>query len=296
GVYLTCQAAQNGPLIAATGPNFQHLLAPAQAQGRSHRSNDVGLRDRLALANGQGRIFICPAAQFAMHKLVPRHLCHRRQHSFILDVPPANLDLNHRPPRFRQVPRQQAHHGAGLFAQFRPSHIVSREFIFEPRQPHVSPKLALTKSLPPAPAQTRTLPRDCKSAAKSARLLLDGNPPESPAPAIRVTLRRHADNQSAASPLVRSNSPAYSRATLATSRLPSTAWSCARISREWNRFPPNSKYPAPAGTRTAPEYAACHLGSETSPRARRWRRSRSRRAAGAQSIRSAPAAAWPANL
>src|SRR5580704_18405697 len=69
-------------------------------------------------------------------------------------------------------------------------------------QPHVFPKPEFRECPRFEQLQDRTHLRDCRNAAKAARLPSAGNPRESPAPAIRGLPRRHGDNPRKSCPRV----------------------------------------------------------------------------------------------
>ena len=58
GEHLRGQPAKHRCLIARSGSNLQDLLGSLQRQQLSHVGNDVGLRDRLLIANRQRTVII----------------------------------------------------------------------------------------------------------------------------------------------------------------------------------------------------------------------------------------------
>ena len=70
-----------------------------ELQRLGHVADDVGLRDRLAVADGDGTILVGAAAQIVRHELLARHADQRVEHPSIADA--ARLDLLGDHPRSR---------------------------------------------------------------------------------------------------------------------------------------------------------------------------------------------------
>jgi hypothetical protein len=60
-----------------------------------HRSDDVRLRNSLAVADGQGHVIVRLFAKFSRNKFVPGYGFHRRKDRSVGDAAPPQLRLNH---------------------------------------------------------------------------------------------------------------------------------------------------------------------------------------------------------
>jgi hypothetical protein len=60
-----------------------------------HESDDIGLRDRLAFSDRQGRILEGKLLHARVNEVLAAYLTHRRENAFVSDAAPAQLALNH---------------------------------------------------------------------------------------------------------------------------------------------------------------------------------------------------------
>jgi len=89
------QTSQHSSLITTARANFQYPVARLQMQRRSHGRHDVRLRNGLATADRQRRIFIRARTNFLRHEFVPRHYSHRAKYGAIRDAATAYLFFDH---------------------------------------------------------------------------------------------------------------------------------------------------------------------------------------------------------
>lgn len=88
-------AGQHRRLIARTRAYFQHAHAPARLQQLAHERNNIGLRNGLAVAYGQGRILIGLGPQGLLHKKMTRHAAHGCKHAAIRNAASLQLFTHH---------------------------------------------------------------------------------------------------------------------------------------------------------------------------------------------------------
>jgi len=94
---------ENRRLIARAGADLEHALAALESRGLGHERHDVGLRDGLVVADGQGRVAIGGVAQLLRHELVARHGAHGREHERILHAASHDLLRDHAVPGFGET-------------------------------------------------------------------------------------------------------------------------------------------------------------------------------------------------
>jgi len=80
GERLGGKLTEDRRLIAGPGADLQHLRPGCQTQQVRHQRDDVRLRDRLAVADGQGAVEIGQAAKDLGHELVAGDLRHNIHH------------------------------------------------------------------------------------------------------------------------------------------------------------------------------------------------------------------------
>ena len=95
GVYMSSKFRQKRSLITRAGANFEDGVVGRQAKQFEHESNDVGLRDGLAFADGERVVVVGLIAVGRSDKLVARDLAHGGEHALVLDAALAQLRLDH---------------------------------------------------------------------------------------------------------------------------------------------------------------------------------------------------------
>ncbi|MCY1241916.1 hypothetical protein D9M72_548440 [compost metagenome] len=89
GVDRPDQSGQHSRLVTRAGADLQHGIARLCHQQVSHQAHDVGLRDGLAVADGQRAVVIGVRLLRIGDEFVPRHLAHHRHHAPVQRVPAA---------------------------------------------------------------------------------------------------------------------------------------------------------------------------------------------------------------
>src|SRR5262249_8692640 len=89
------ELGQHGRLVAGSGAHLQDLLLAAQLEQLGHEADDVGLRDRLLLADRQRMIAVGAVAQRPLAEETARHPPHGAQDPLVSDPALHELLLDH---------------------------------------------------------------------------------------------------------------------------------------------------------------------------------------------------------
>lgn len=89
------EPSQNGRLIATARPDLQRFVAGEDSRRGAHRRDDVGLGNRLRLADGQRAVVVGRAQMSGRNKLVPGNGKHGIQNPFVSNASTPNLVLHH---------------------------------------------------------------------------------------------------------------------------------------------------------------------------------------------------------
>src|SRR5690554_6131034 len=93
--YLQCHAGQHGRRITGSRANVEYALPALQCQSFRHQRNNVGLRNRLAMADGQRMVCVSLDDQVVWHEDLSWHLRHHFKYPFVTYTAPGNLVMNH---------------------------------------------------------------------------------------------------------------------------------------------------------------------------------------------------------
>ncbi len=96
-------------MIARAGAHFEHFLVSLQPERFGHSGHDVGLRDGLAFADGEGMVFISLREVLWVHELVSRDFQEGLEHARVADVAAAQLPFHHLGAPLGQVRFSQTH-------------------------------------------------------------------------------------------------------------------------------------------------------------------------------------------
>src|SRR5882762_2984958 len=66
--YFSGQAREDRRLVTAARSDFKHAVVWPQLKRCRHRGNDIGLRNGLAVTDGQWHIIVSPSAKLFRHK------------------------------------------------------------------------------------------------------------------------------------------------------------------------------------------------------------------------------------
>src|SRR5258708_1676050 len=89
------ELGQHGRLITRARADLEDLLGPGELEELGHESDDVGLGDRLLLADGERVVAVGAPAQRLLDEEVARDPPHRREHARVGDPAPRELLLHH---------------------------------------------------------------------------------------------------------------------------------------------------------------------------------------------------------
>ena len=89
------EAGEDRRVVARAGADLEHPVAGREAELLAHDRDDVGLRDRLALADRQRVVGVGFGAKGSGHEQMPRHLGHRGEDAFVADAAGGDLALDH---------------------------------------------------------------------------------------------------------------------------------------------------------------------------------------------------------
>src|SRR5262245_51068487 len=95
GVHLAGELGQDRRLVAGAGPDVEHLLGAGQPERLGDASDHVGLGNRLAVPDRQGRVGVRTVPFSLRDEELARDPLHRREHAFVNDVAAAKLVLDH---------------------------------------------------------------------------------------------------------------------------------------------------------------------------------------------------------
>src|SRR2546426_2286397 len=82
-------------LVTRAGADLEDLLMAVELEELRHEADDVGLRNRLLLADRQGMVAVGAVTQGLLDEEVTRHPPHRRQHALVRDLAAHELLLDH---------------------------------------------------------------------------------------------------------------------------------------------------------------------------------------------------------
>ena len=111
-------AARHRRRVAAAGADFENARAGTHMRRRHHQRDDIGLGDRLALADRQGPVVIGVRAKIGVDELLTRHGAHRVEHMRVDDASPDQAPRDHVLARARQIadhetPPERQHRRSG---------------------------------------------------------------------------------------------------------------------------------------------------------------------------------------
>src|SRR6266850_916890 len=93
--HFSGQAREDSGLVTTTRADFEHAIARPYMQCCRHRSDDIWLRNSLAVADGQGHIVVRLFTKLPRNKFVPGNGFHGRKDRSVGDAAPPQLRLNH---------------------------------------------------------------------------------------------------------------------------------------------------------------------------------------------------------
>src|SRR5262249_11667656 len=100
------ELGEHGRLIARAGADLENLFLAGELEQLGHEAHDVGLRDRLLLADRQGVIAVGAITQCFLDEEMTRDAPHHREHALFGDLAARKLLLDHaRAGRFVRVAR-----------------------------------------------------------------------------------------------------------------------------------------------------------------------------------------------
>src|SRR5262245_192550 len=89
------ELGEHGSLIARAGADLEDLLLAGEREQLGHEAHDVGLGDRLLLADRQGMIAVGAIAQRFLDEEMTRHAPHHGDHALVGDLAAHELLLDH---------------------------------------------------------------------------------------------------------------------------------------------------------------------------------------------------------
>ena len=96
GEHLLGDAAHHRGGVARSGADFEHPVARRHIGRLDHQRDDIGLADRLLLADRQRAVLIGEFAQAIRQEFLARHLAHGGEDMFAADAAPAQVAIDHR--------------------------------------------------------------------------------------------------------------------------------------------------------------------------------------------------------
>ncbi len=123
------QPGQDRRLVAGARADLQDFLAAAEVEQRRHEGHDVGLRDRLPLADRQGMIPVGALPKRLLDEEVARDPTHDGQHPLVRD-PSSHELLVHHPLALALEEIGGAHGESGPSASRRALSQVGQSFIW----------------------------------------------------------------------------------------------------------------------------------------------------------------------
>jgi hypothetical protein len=92
---VTGKLGQERSLISGAGADFKHGVSGSHLEQLEHEADDIGLRDGLALANGERVVIVGLRLIGLGDELVPGNARHSGQDAFVADAALAKLDFDH---------------------------------------------------------------------------------------------------------------------------------------------------------------------------------------------------------
>ena len=96
GVDLVDEAGEDGGLVAGAGADLEDFVFFGDTEGCAHEGDDVGLGDSLAVADGQGVVFVGESEEIVGDELVAGDLAHDLDDGRVGDAPGDEAVLDHR--------------------------------------------------------------------------------------------------------------------------------------------------------------------------------------------------------
>ena len=87
--------AHHGRGVARAGAHLEHAVAGLHLGGLDHQRDDVGLRDRLALADRQRPVLVGELLEAGLDEGLARHAAHGVQDVAVAHAAPGDLDVHH---------------------------------------------------------------------------------------------------------------------------------------------------------------------------------------------------------
>ena len=81
--------------VTGAGADLQHPVAGLQLGRLDHQRDNVGLRDRLAFADGQRPIFVSELFKIGLDKGFTRNMAHGIEHVPVAHSTPGDLNIDH---------------------------------------------------------------------------------------------------------------------------------------------------------------------------------------------------------
>jgi hypothetical protein len=94
-LHLRRDLAEHRRRIARAGADLEHAVAGLDLGGFDHQRHDIGLRDRLALADRQRPVLIGEFLEAGLDEHLARHPPHRLEHMPVAHPAAGNLNVDH---------------------------------------------------------------------------------------------------------------------------------------------------------------------------------------------------------
>ena len=95
GVDLAGHPPEDRGGVSRAGTDLQHAVAGLELQPLDHQRDDVGLRDRLAVLDGQRTVPVAHLTVRVGNEAFPGHLAHRIKHPLVANAAFGDLAADH---------------------------------------------------------------------------------------------------------------------------------------------------------------------------------------------------------